>query len=93
MIYLSLVKQLAYMLTLYEYNQLSLDDKASYLWNHGRYLVNRSTSSHRVNLYSLHSYYIEVWYNDQSNEIDQLRSFSSSNQLTPYLSLFEITDL
>jgi hypothetical protein len=81
------------LITLYEYNQLSKDEQGTVLWSQGRFLVNRATTSHKINLYALDRFYVEVWLKDGGNEIDRIRSFSSSNQLEPYLSLIDIAGL
>jgi len=79
--------------TLYEYNQLSKDEQGTVLWSQGRFLVNRATSTHKINLYALDRFYVEVWLKHGGNKIDRIRTFSSTNQLEPYLSLINFDDL
>ena len=57
------------MKTLYEYNLLKADERASYPWENGSFLMNAQKEGMRVNLYSLGKFYVEVWYDNRSNEI------------------------
>jgi hypothetical protein len=73
------------LLTLYEYNQLNLDDRASFLWEHGTFLMNDEGGGKRVNLYALGDLYVEGRCDKKSNRIMRIRTFKSLNQLDEYL--------
>ena len=63
--------------TLYEYKELTLDERAAYLWEHGTFLMNDEVDDKRVNLYALSNFYVEVVYDNPANEIVRLRAFKS----------------
>jgi hypothetical protein len=77
-------------MTLYEYNLMSQEERASHLWDKGKFLANRANLTHRISLYALHGFYVEVLMDSESQEIDRIRSFSSSEQLAPYLDLINL---
>ena len=70
---------------LYEFNVLPEDKKAQMVWDHGTFLTNKADDFKAVNLFSLSSFYVEIWYDRVNNTITQIRSFSSIKQLSPYL--------
>jgi abortive infection bacteriophage resistance protein len=51
----------------------------------GTFVDNRSENGFKVQLYRLHSFYVEVFYDAQANKILQYRSFNSITQLAPYI--------
>ncbi|MFM8950291.1 MAG: hypothetical protein ACKOKB_05870 [Bacteroidota bacterium] len=46
--------------------------------------------THRVNLFHLNDYYIELWYNTTSNQIDKIFAFRSIELLEPFLKYIEL---
>lgn len=70
---------------LYQFNLLPESERFAALWQNGVYLDTRTANGYRVNLYALFSFYVEVFYNPTSNQVERLRSFTSVNQLEPYL--------
>ena len=78
---------------LYDYIGLEADKKASLLWEYGTYLMSRYYHQGTVNLYSLEDFYVEVYYNERNNCIEDLQSFRSIDCLEPYLKLIQIRSL
>jgi len=72
------------MLTLYDFNRLNTNEKAEAVWK-GTFLADRRDGGLTVQLYRLDAFYVEVFYHAGSNQIVEFRSFSSNNQLAPYL--------
>jgi len=73
------------MLTLYQYNLLPETERPALLWEDGVFLdLSRREDGFKILLYSLYSFYVEVWYREEGNEITRLRSFSSTSQLDVY---------
>jgi hypothetical protein len=70
---------------LYQYNALDKTDQACVLWNKGVFLAERKDGVHKVALYQIDGFYVEVFYDGEENAIKRLRSFSSVDQLQPYL--------
>lgn len=75
---------------LYEYNQLSLDEKADVLWQHGKYLLNRKEGTNGYNLYSLFDFYVEVHADNATNKIENIITFKTQRLLEPYLTNIKI---
>jgi hypothetical protein len=57
------------MLSMVELRFLSLNERAQYVWNNGRFITSRITGVYRTNIYWLGSYYVEVVINSKSNQI------------------------
>jgi hypothetical protein len=71
-------------MTLYEFRALSEIEQQQVMWN-GIHIADRLQGDHRIVLYQMDSFYIEVFYNKQNNHIDSYRAFCSKEQLKPYL--------
>jgi hypothetical protein len=54
------------------------------------YLADRLTDDHYVRLYNLNRLYIEVFFDDETHLIDQLKGFHDTDLLVPYLENVEI---
>ena len=80
-------------LTLYQFNVLLKKEKIAKVWNEGNFVSDRKDNNFSVLLYQVEAFYVELYYNGQENVIDKLRSFSSTNQLEPYLTHIDISDI
>ena len=78
-------------MTLYEFNALSEDEKAAVLWSKGDFVTERKENNFNILLYQVQSFYVEVFYSGNENKISRLRSFSSTEQLEPYLNNIDIS--
>jgi hypothetical protein len=72
------------MLTLYDFNGMTETDKANAVWD-GAYLADRSENDLTIQLYAVSSFYVEVFYDPQANQIVGFRAFNTKNLLVPYL--------
>jgi hypothetical protein len=73
---------------------LSQDLQAGELLQSGVYLeLIRETHELTIELYALHDFYVEVYYDKKTEGPLDLRAFDSMKDLEPYLSLFEIEDI
>ncbi|WP_018613199.1 hypothetical protein [Segetibacter koreensis] len=76
-------------MTLYEFNLLDNNQlKAEAVWEHGVCIATRESPLHSdvtILLYQLPKFYVEVFYQKKRNEILRLLSFSSVDNLEPYL--------
>ena len=77
-------------MTLYEFNALDRMEQAESIWD-GVFLGDRKDSEHRILLYQIDDFYVEVFYHIQYNTIRRFRSFSSTDQLDPYLNQIDLT--
>ncbi len=80
-------------MTLYQFNVLSEDEKAAVLWRKGDFVGERKENNFSISLYQVQSFYVEVFYSGKENKISRLRSFSSTDQLEPYLRKINISGL
>jgi hypothetical protein len=80
--------------TLYQFNALSDTNKIALLEDNGAYLdLSRIEGVYKVGLFALGSFYVEVFYNKQSDHIQKLNAFSSLKRLDVYLELISIRDI
>jgi|GEM_PF-803502 hypothetical protein len=80
---------LAFMISLYEFISLSLNEQADVLWK-GSYLGDRIEDAITVQLFSISNFYAELYYDHCRNEIVRIRPFKSRELLDPYLQHFDI---
>jgi hypothetical protein len=87
------ISAIYYAMDLYEFIALDLNKKADTVWDYATYLTYRPCSTGRVSLYALEDFYIEVYYNQDHNCIEDIRSFKCANCLDPYLYFMDLDDL
>lgn len=80
-------------MTNYEFNALSFSDQAQAVWDFGTYQSCRGLKGHKVNFYSLFDFYVEVYWNRTTNEIDKIVSFKTGAKLDRYLSKIDINQV
>lgn len=74
------------MISLYEFNQLkTLDQKADVVWDADHFIASREVGEHRVNLYRVSDFYVEIFYYTKTNRIENIRSFKADEHLDAYL--------
>jgi hypothetical protein len=66
------------------FNELPLTDKALLIAEFGKYLESIEFYDYWIHLYSLHSNFIEIYYNINTRQIDKI-SLVSYNELDKYL--------
>ena len=86
--YLSTIK-----ISLYEFNFQTDPDKTQVVLEHGTNLKTRKDEGYIVNLYYLSNFYVEIWYDENSNRINKIRSFKSIDQLEPYIDDIELGEV
>lgn len=78
---------------LYEFIALDMEKKADTVWYHATYLTWRSWYKGKVNLYALEDFYVEVYYDNEFNCVDDIRSFKSIDCLDGYLDRIDLFSL
>jgi hypothetical protein len=73
-----------------EFNILSVDEKAWYLWHGATFLHVYENGRYRVNLFHLKNFYIELWYDLEANNINKIDAFTSTDLLQPFLDRIDI---
>lgn len=66
------------------FNQLSEDEQSNIIHKKGVLISVRKAQEYKVLLYQIESFYAEVYYHPTKNVI-KIESFSSTEQLHPYL--------
>ena len=79
-------------MTLYQFNMLDKIEQAEAVWD-GVHIGERLDGEFEILLYHIDSFYVEVYYNREYNTISKLRSFSSIDQLYPYVRKIDISKL
>ena len=67
-------------LTLYEFNALDMDARASYLWEHGDYITGVADRQGRSNFYALRGYFVEVELFDTGDAIAAVIPFTTGDR-------------
>jgi len=78
---------------LYQFKALSASDQGTILFTEGVHLGGRLDEQIIIVLYQLFSFHVEAYYCPKTNEILRLRSFSTIDQLAPYLNKMDISHL
>ena len=81
------------MIGLYEYNLMSIDEKAQLLWDSGEFLLSNKTNNAATNLYSFSDFFVEVIYSNELNKIIDIKTFKNNTRLEPYLDLINVSKL
>lgn len=77
-------------MTLYQFSLLDEIEQAEMLWEKGVFLMTIDDLEHNYILYQLEAFYIEVKYHKQLNVIQSLKTFKTTDLLTPYLHQIDI---
>jgi len=77
-------------MTLYEFNLLDEMEQAEAVWE-GVHIGEREDEEHKILLYQIDSFYVEVFYHKEYNVIRRFRSFASMEQLEPYLGKMDLS--
>jgi len=73
-------------MSLYEFSALSQNEQAEATWN-GEFFMTREDHQHVILLYKVHSFYVEVFYNNMTNKIVRFNPFNSKKRLNLYFSV------
>ena len=81
------------MMTLYNFNVLNGLEKSEALFTYATFIDDRNEEKFKVQHYRLNNFYVEVYYNYLKNQIERFISFSSTDQLEPYLNKISLAGL
>ncbi len=59
-----------------EFQKLSFHDKGIILFTEGKYLLSRSSDSYKIDIHSLYSFYVDVYYSRANNKIKKIELVS-----------------
>ncbi|MDB5252615.1 MAG: hypothetical protein JWP27_1784 [Flaviaesturariibacter sp.] len=75
------------------YNTPEENAQTSTIWEEGTYLTERLQGFHRIMLYQVDDFYVEVTYHTHFNVILRVSRFSDTHYLEPYLQSININAL
>jgi hypothetical protein len=78
---------------IYEFNILELEQQKKLVWTDAIFLTNRIELNFGLSLYKLFDFYTEVHLNNDTNEIEKIRTFKSIEALQPYLDEIDLSQL
>ena len=76
-----------------EFRELSISHRASILHEEGKFLAKRNSQTFQVDLYKVHSFYVEIWNNTIHGILMDISAFDDDIFLKPYLDEFSISEL
>jgi hypothetical protein len=76
-------------MTLYEFNMLDEMEQVEAVWA-AVCIDGRDDGEHKILLYQIDAFYVEVYYHKEHNVIKRFRSFASTEQLEPYLNKIDV---
>lgn len=76
-----------------EFNQLRLNQQASYLYKKGSYLMTRTDHYYHISLYSVHSFFVELWIDTQMDGIFTIIAFKDADHISFYTEEVAIGEL
>jgi len=60
---------------------------------HGVFLMKRRARNTYAYLFQVDNFYVEVFFNENTGNILQIKPFDNTTQLEPYLALIDISEL
>jgi len=72
------------MITLYDFHAMTKNEKLAAVWE-GTFIGDRPEGQLFVQLYNMGTFYAEVFYNQEINEIVKARGFKTTKLVEPYL--------
>ena len=78
---------------LHEFKYQEKQKKKELLFENGVYLATRFIKNYQLLLFSVASFYVEVYFDYHEEEIGYMKAFTSTDELSPYLDEMDISDL
>lgn len=80
-------------MTMYQFNGLDEVRQIELLWSAGVLIGSRQEGFHKILLYQIDAFYVEVFYQYFQGKMVKIKSFSETDQLDPYLNTINIASL
>ncbi|MEN7551414.1 hypothetical protein AAG747_26090 [Rapidithrix thailandica] len=80
------------MLSILQFKELSKDEKLKQILDKGIVLCSRNFANKKVFLYALDKFYVEIWFNQNMDSIENILPFTTTRCLKAYLDKIDITD-
>jgi hypothetical protein len=75
------------------FKSLSAEKQRKKVLDKGVYLCNRETDEHSIFLFQLDSFYIEVYFLHNNDELYSIKSFEGTQLLDPYMDRINLKSL
>ena len=79
------------MVRLHEFKYQEKQKKQQLLFENGIYLASRFIKDYQLVLFAVDSFYVEVYFDLEHEQVGYIKAFSSTDELMPYLSSIDIT--
>ena len=73
--------------------QLDEIEQADIIWESGVMIGKRTDAYYNVLLFQVEGFYAEIYYHSHFNVIIKIKTFSSTDQLEPYLQAIQLDEL
>ena len=80
-------------MTLYQFNDLDEAEQHEAIWDHGVMIGDKIEGEHKIILYQIFSFYVELYYHIEYNVLRRLKSFSNTECLDAYIKDFNLNSL
>ena len=80
-------------MNMYKFNCLDEVRQIELLWSAGVLIGSRQEGFHKILLYQIDSFYVEVYYQYFQGKMVKIKSFSETDSLDPYLKCINIEPL
>ncbi|UOQ53032.1 hypothetical protein [Hymenobacter cellulosivorans] len=80
-------------ITHYAFRALPFPEQLAAIWAEGTFLATRWEEEDAVNLYHLGTFFCEVYYDPDTNELLRTRTFTSRTCLEDYAAYIKLDDL
>ncbi len=80
-------------MTLYEFNSLDETGQHEAVWYNGVMVGDRIEGEHKIILYQLFSFYVELFYNADHKVLQRLKSLSNTELLDGYIDKFNLNTM
>lgn len=78
------------MISLYSFNTLDENKQIEYVWDNGMFISSKIQGDYTINLHQVHSFYVELFYCQQANKVQQVVAFKTIDSLEEYLNVPEL---
>lgn len=77
----------------HQFNYMQEQEQTTTIWEKGVFLAERIEGFHKIMLYQLEDFYVEVTHHTHFNVILKVSSFTNTDHLDPYLQDINIDEL
>ncbi len=81
------------MINFFEFRFLPDEEQSDYIIKQGKFLCTLNLPEHKIGLYHLFDFYVEVYYYKPNRQIVKVKSFRSLEYLDPYLEQITLDEL